>query len=212
MERTRLRSLVSVVGIVAVVVSFGGISFAIALSPAFGVTENALSNLGVAESPAGTETTALVFNGGLIVGGALGALFGIGLAVLSTHPVERIGSVLFAVSMLSMGGVGVFPQDQAFHFEVAAGFYLLFSLAVLIFGAGQLLTGDRRGGAFSIAAGVGNLAVWIGWGVTGSVTRQGLAIPELLGAAMVVLWVLVTIKQFTGDDQSTTPQPFVWEN
>lgn len=211
MDRNRLQRVAPWIGVVAVVVTFGGIGLGIAFSPSFGLTENALSNLGVADHSAGTDTTALVFNGGLIVGGALGGAFGVALAAIVSHPVERTGAVLFGLALVSMGAVGVFPQDGPYHFEAAAGFYLLFSIAVLVYAVGQLLTGERRSGALSAVAGLGNLAVWIGWGLTGSLTRAGLALPELLGAAMVVLWVVATANTLRAGDHTQSPQPFAWE-
>lgn len=211
MDCNRLRRVVPWIGLLAVVVTVGSIGLGIALSPAFDPTGNALSNLGVVDHPAGTTTTALVFNGGLMIGGVLGAAFGVSVATLVSHPVQRVGGVVFAVALLSMGAVGVFPQNHPYHFEVAAGFYLLFSVAALVYAVGQFLAGDRPSAGLTAGAGVGNLAVWFGWGATGSVARPGLAVPELLGAALVVLWVLAVVKTLRPGRSNRSPQPFAWE-
>lgn len=211
MEETRLRRASPWFGVVATVVTTGAIGVAIGLSPSFAVTENALSNLGVASHGAGTATTALVFNGGLILGGAFGAVFGLGLAAIRRHPVERLGGALFAVSLLSMAGVGVFPQDGPYHFEVAAGFYLLFSVAVVVTAAGQILSGRRRDAGVSALAGAGNLAAWVGWTTAVGIDEPGLAIPELIGAAFVILWVLWTVRGLRSAERRRSPEPFAWD-
>lgn len=192
---SEIRRLTPPVGIAAVVVTFGAIGLAILASPSFSLTTDALSNLGDAGDPAGTPTTELLFNGGLILGGLAGAAFAAGLLLLAAHPVQRLGAVVFGVSMLSMGGVGVFPQDGPFHFQVAVGFYMLFSAGVIGYGAGQVLDGRRREGALSLVPAVGNLGVWILWGATGAVTRPGLAMPELAGAVLVAAWTALTARR-----------------
>lgn len=194
MDEARLRAVVPWFGIAAIVVTFGTMGLAIALSPDFAVSANALSNLGDSGHPAGTATTELLFNGGLVLGGLLGMAFGAGLVVLDSHPVERVGAVLFVVTMASMAGVGVFPQDGPYHFEVAAGFYLGFSVATPVYGVGQALAGERRAALFSVVAGVANLLVWVWWVGSVGLTHPGLAIPELLGAGLVAAWTVVTAR------------------
>ena len=195
MDGTRVRTLTPWLGIAAILVTFGTMALAILASPAFAVDQNALSNLGAAGHPAGTATTELLFNGGLILGGLCGVGFAIGLALSVEHVVARVGAAIFGVSMASMGGVGVFPQDGPFHFEVAAGFYLLFSVALLVYGPGQLLAGKTREGVVSIATALANLAVWVLWVTTVGITAPGLAIPELLGAGLVAIWTLLQVRQ-----------------
>lgn len=183
-------------GVVAVVVTFGGIVLAIAASPAFAWTENALSNLGDAGDPAGTATTELLFNGGLILGGLFGIGFGVWLASRMETLVRRIGSGIFVVAMAAMGGVGVFPQDGPYHLQVAVGFYTLFSVAALIVALGQLL--DRRWwpGLVSIVAGGGNLLTWFVWIQSGGIEQPGLAIPETIGALLVAAWTVVMVSHY----------------
>lgn len=207
MDSTGLRQRVPLLGIVAVAVTFGAIGLAMALSPAFAPTENALSNLGDASDAAGTATTEVVFNGGLILGGVLGVGFGVGLVARPGHPLERIGAVVFALAMASMAGVGVFPQDGPYHFEVASGLYVLFSVATLCDGAGKLIDGTRRLGLFAIGVGGCNLAMWVIWTVTGGLARPGLAVPELLGALLIALWTIPTAWRLQ-PDRSPSPAPF----
>jgi hypothetical membrane protein len=104
-----------------------------------------------------------------------------------------------------MGLVGVFPQDTAPHFPVAVGFYLLLSVALWVYGAGNLLAGERRRGALTVLLGVANIGAWVAWGLTGDVTRPGLAIPEIVGAVILAGWALWTARRFLADQSSSGP-------
>lgn len=195
----RVRRATPAVGVGAVLVTFGTMGLAIVVSPSFAWTGNALSNLGHAGHPAGTATTELLFNGGLILGGVAGVAFAVGVALVDDHAVRRLGVAVFGLSMLAMGGVGLFPQDGPYHFEVAVSFYTLFSVATIVYGAGQVLDGAGRDGTVSIALGAANLGVWVVWGATGPVTRPGLAVPEILGAGLVAVWTVLTARRLWQD-------------
>ncbi|QCC52362.1 DUF998 domain-containing protein [Halapricum salinum] len=177
-------------GVAAIVVTFVGIFGAVALSPSFAWSENALSNLGVASHAAGTGTTVLLFNGGLLLGGVLGIGFAVALALREARLLGRLGAALFGVAMASMAGVGVFPQGHSLHFGVASGLYLLFSVATIVYAGGLVIDGDRRAGALSAGLGVVNLGIWIGWVGAVGIEAPGLAIPEILGAGCVGAWAL----------------------
>jgi hypothetical membrane protein len=204
MDVGQYRGVFAWVGIVAIAVTFLGMAGAALFSPSFSVAGNALSNLGDPTDPAGTATTALLFNGGLILGGVGGVVFGVGLFLTAERLLARIGSVVYVVSLALMAGVGLFPQGHGLHFPSASGFYMLFSLAVVVYGVGCLLAGDRRGAVLSVGSGVFNLAGWVVWGVTGSLTRDGLAIPELVGAAAVAGWTLWAASELLVPESSST--------
>jgi hypothetical membrane protein len=159
-------------------------------SPNFHWSDNALSNLGVAETAAGTELTVVLFNGGLILGGLAGIGFGFFLALTTPATGGRVVGALFGLAMVLMGGVGVFPQDQALHLPVAMGFYLLLSIALWADAAVALGQGWRRRALAGLVSGAVNLLGWIGWASTGSVQRPGLAIPEGIGALALAVWTL----------------------
>jgi len=46
------------------------------------------------------------------------------------------GSILLAIALVSLAGVGVFPEDGPYHFEAASGFSLLFSVATRVLAVG----------------------------------------------------------------------------
>ncbi|MFC7134480.1 MULTISPECIES: DUF998 domain-containing protein [Salinibaculum] len=177
-------------GGVAVGVTMAAILLATLLSPAFRWTGNALSNLGVTQSAAGTSLTVLLFNGGLVLGGAVGLVFSVVLArSLPTFGGRAVG-VLFGLAMLAMAAIGVFPQDRPLHFPVAVGFYLLLSLALWADGVVSLRRGWRRRAVAGLALGTVNVFGWVAWGLTGSLRRPGLALPEIVGALALSVWAV----------------------
>jgi hypothetical membrane protein len=177
-------------GAVAVGVTMVAILLATALSPAFSWTGNALSNLGVTKTAAGTPLTAIIFNGGLVVGGVVGVVFAVALARSLPTLGGRVVGLLFGLAMVTMGAVGVFPQNRALHVPVAAAFYLLLSVALWADGLVSLGRGWQRRGVAGLGLGVVNALGWVVWGVTGPVTRDGLALPEIVGAAALSVWAV----------------------
>lgn len=174
----------------AVVVTMSTILLAMLLSPAFTVTGNALSNLGVTETAAGTPVTVVLFNGGLVVGGLLGVVFARTLWRLAGTTGERAAAGLFALTMTLMGAVGVFPQGTALHFPVAGGFYLCASLALWGDGLVSFLRGASRRAVAGLVSGTVNIGGWVLWSLTGDPLRDGLAIPELVGALALSAWAV----------------------
>ncbi len=194
MRETVLRSS----GIVAVVVTMGSILLSTGLSPSFSWTANALSNLGVAQTAAGTPLTVVAFNGGLIVGGLVGVLFAVALANSIPSAGGSLVGLTFGIALALMGLVGVFPQTHPLHFPVAVGFYLFISLALWVDALVSLRAGWRRRAGLGFALGGVNLLGWLVWGLTGSVRRPGLALPEIVGAlafSVWVVWVAVGLRQ-----------------
>lgn len=177
-------------GVGSVVVAFGGILLAWVVSPAFTPTAHALSNLGVATTAPGTDLTVLLFNGGLVSAGLLGLAFAWTLfSTGSTGDPAVAGS--FALAVVLLGLVGVFPQGTALHFPVALGFYLLVSVTLWLDGLLRLRRGEDA--LPGLALGTLNIAGWVAWTLTGPLSRPGLALPELLGAAAFGAWVLLRV-------------------
>lgn len=138
-ERWRAHS-----GVAAITLALGGILVATVVSPSFAWGSDALSDLGVAWSAAGTRATARVFNGGLLAGGAAGLVFTRTLAATARTRPERVVAVLFGLTVVLMG---------------------------LVFGTVNLLA-------------------WAVWAGTGPLLRDGVAIPEAVGALALAGWVL----------------------
>lgn len=177
-------------GVVAVAVTLGAVLAATIVSPAFQWDGNALSNLGVTTTAAGTGLTVLLFNGGLIAGGLFGVVFAVTLYRAGSSLASRATGVAFGLTTVLMGLVGVFPQDRPLHFPVAVGFYLLVSVTLWLDALAALRHGWRRRLTVAATLGVANLVVWLVWGLTGPMTRNGLAIPETAGALAFSAWTV----------------------
>jgi len=178
-------------GAVAIALSLGGILVATILSPSFAWTGNALSDLGVAWSAAGTSATALAFNGGLIAGGAVGLAFTRALAATARTRAERIVVALFGLTVVLMGLVGVFPRGSSLHLPVAVGFYVLVSLTLWADGLARFAGAVPGRWLPGLTFGTVNLLAWVAWAATGSILRGGVAVPETVGALALAGWVAI---------------------
>lgn len=111
---------------------------------------------------------------------------------MARNRVELAGIGLFGLDLVAMALIGVFPEQEPLHVPVAIAFYVLLSVALLTYGAGNLLAGERRRGTATIALGVFNNSIWFLWVATGDLIRPGIAIPELIGALVFALWAVAT--------------------
>ncbi|MFB6074227.1 MAG: DUF998 domain-containing protein [Haloarculaceae archaeon] len=180
-------------GIAAAVWTLLAIVAATLVSPSFDWSVNALSNLG-AHTAVATPTTRLLFDGGLVTGGLAGAAFAATLVRLRANALEGTGAIIAGFALLSMAGVGVFPQSTALHFPAAAGFYLLFSVAAWAYGAGNVQAGARARGVATLLLGTAHLGMWLAWSATGAFARGGVAVPEFAGALAAAAWVVWTAR------------------
>lgn len=151
------------------------------LAPWFSWRANALSDLGVAPG------TALLFNGALLGGGLVSLPF----AWLLWHEHGGIGggtrAALFALTGVTLAGVGAFPSGNALHFPVAVSFFLLLTATLTLDG---LLRRGQRSGRLALLAAAVHVLGWIAWG-QGLRPGPGLALPEFVGALALSVWILV---------------------
>ena len=173
----------AVFGTCAVVVSLCGIALAILLSTRFSFATDALSDLGRA-----TWNSSAVFNGGLFLAGLLALVPGVVLARDSRTLLHAAGSVAFSLSAVCLALIGVFALPASQHGTVAVGFFLGFTVAFLLSGAGDVRAGAWVRGLGTIGLGLVHLLAWTLWIVAG--TPGGLAIPELVGSGCVSVWIL----------------------
>lgn len=182
----RLRRVMVWSGVASSLVGFLTTLSATSLSPTFSWTTNALSDLGAAEA-----ATPWLFNGGLIVAGAIALPFAWVLFDTARHGLERVGAAAFAGSVFGLALVGAFPTGTALHAPVAVAYFLLFTLAMWLHGSGAALVGDVRRGLVAIWLGIGHLLAWLVWVASGV---AGIAIPELAGSAILFAWVVQTTR------------------
>lgn len=185
-------------GVASVVVALGSTLLATVVSPEFAWSRNALSELGVIGTGVGTQTTVVLFNGGLVLGAALGLAFAWFLVRTAATSLGRVAGGSFALTTASMGGVGLFPAGTALHAPAALAFFLLVTVTLVLAGAAAVRDGRRRYGWFSLALGALNLAIWIAWVAAGGPDAVGVALPEVGGAVVLSAWVLVTVRHKRG--------------
>ena len=159
---------------------------ATALSPTFSSTASALSDLGAAGAP-----TALLFNGGLLAAGLVTLPFAVVLWSVARNLAERGGAVLVAATAGALALVGTFPTGTALHLPVSVAYFVLLSFALWVHGSGAVLAGDARRGLAAVWLGLGNVAAWGLWVVSG---LEGVALPELVGSLALLAWLALTTR------------------
>ncbi|WP_459194889.1 DUF998 domain-containing protein [Halosimplex sp. J119] len=170
------------VGIVAVIVAFGGVVFAMAAAPWFSPFYYALSDLG-----ARGVATAPIFNGALLVGGALGLGFVASVLASVDHPIRAAGALFGLLAMGFMALVGVFALPHPLHGVVAIPFFVCLTLGVFLWGAGDYAAGRPVRGLVLVLAGVLHVVAWVWWALF-PWFPPGIAIPELVGSLAFACW------------------------
>lgn len=181
-------------GVLAPVVALGAILVATVVSPTFTWTGNALSDLGARDAE-----TSVIFNTGLILGGVIALPFAVRIAETARNRVEMGGAGVFALTGAAMSAIGVFPTGTDLHFPAAAGFYLLLSLSLWTYGAGNALAGDAGLGSLTVLLGVVNVAAWAVYVVVYAPRGLSVALPEIVGAVVLGAWTAGTALRVRGE-------------
>lgn len=190
------RRIATLCGLVSPTVVLGSILLATVLAApeTFTWADRALSDMG----RPGAETFPL-FNGALIVGGALGFPFVLRLHETARNRLERLGAGLFGLALVALAGVGIFflehtryYLDVELHAPVALSFFGLAPLSLGFLGAGAVAAGDRRWGVATCLTGAAQVLVWLGYALFSArvATEPGrwFAVPELLVALAFGAW------------------------
>lgn len=173
-------------GTLAPLIAFTLILLAIAYSPQFSWTENALSNLGVQEG-----ITSILFNYGLIIGGILALIFAIGLFIfLREKMLGKIGAFIFVLATLALITIGIFPENvKPTHYYASLAFFLLFLISMFVICATFLLMAKVKMGLFTFLVAIFAAFVWITqWTIQ---FGPNVAIPETLYALSASTWSIV---------------------
>ena len=174
-----MNTISRIAGFLAPIVAFVAIAIAIAAHPWFSFTENAISDLG-----AMSVEDNYILNNGLIIAGILAVIFSYGLYKDQKSALGKLGAIIFIIASISLILIGLFPEDFKIpiHYPASVSFFVLGSFGILIVGLA-----DERWwfGAFSIAL------FSIGWilALVCLAIFNGVAIPELIGAGAISLWV-----------------------
>ncbi len=185
----------AIAGIASPIIGIITVLLSIYFSPWFIWQENALSDLGV-EQAGGTQIAIYLFNIGLIITGSLIAVFAV--LTRSSLPSNRRSKIAYAI--LFIGGinlalVGIFTENfPVIHRIVALLYFVTTPISLMIIGSGKIAS-DRAFGIFSIGAGAVALVVILGLvlsivGISvGEIYPEGAAIPEIVEAIILGLWV-----------------------
>ena len=124
----------------------------------------------------------------------------------NTHRRRAVAGLL-AVTLVTMGAIGLFPQGSPLHVPAAVAFYLL--VTATIWADAVVVGGTEEGlrGAVATWLGAANVAVWVVWAATGPVRRPGLALPEIVGALVFAVWILSTAIRLSSRDPALARSP-----
>lgn len=190
----------AVCGILGPIVALTGILVAIGMSASwFNWFDNALSDLGHPYMLGGTSgipgvnLAAPVFNIGLIACGIITLPLAFRLILQKDHKsiLGSIGGALLLTSQFFLIGIGVFSEAFGdLHFYVSVGFFVTVLLFGMLYGITMILEPETRwmGIMAFILAFIGAV-FWAAY-IVGLVPFSGVAIPEIVSAAAVIVWVI----------------------
>ncbi len=190
-----IRSL-GALGLVAPCVGLSMVLFATTQAAWFSWQENALSDLGVGE-------TAVVFNTGLILAGALALPLAIALwRTIFRDPVGRAGAGMLASACVSLVLIGVFSENAGrIHYWVSVAFFTSMPLAMLVFSVSMLLHRSTTGLVHPLLTVILAAIASVAW----AMPHDGVAIPEIISSAAASLWFAVFGIRVLTD--RTSPEP-----
>jgi hypothetical membrane protein len=173
----KLVRLLGIFGVIAPVVGFTMIFLAIRTAPWFSWTDNALSDLGV------EGFTAVVFNAGLAMTGAVMMIFSLSIHELTKgDTLGQIGFGLLLAASFLLIGIGVFSETAgSIHYYFSVAFFASLPLSLLIQSIYLMRNDMRNISFFTAAAGAIAVLAWVPqW--------NAVAIPEALSSLAVGLW------------------------
>lgn len=173
-------------GVLAPIIGFMCVLFAVASYSQFSWFDNALSDLGIVEG-----VTAVFFNFGLIVSGVLTFVFGLGVFALLHEKVLGVaGALTFVLGACALTLIGIFPESaRPMHYYASVAFFALFPISMFLICAEFLSSSRRKMGLFTLLAPAFAAIVWAVQFAVRPV--QGVAIPETLSALAASAWVVV---------------------
>lgn len=175
-----------VIGMIAVFVGVAGVILSMGLAEDFSVRTGALSDLGDPD-----RGLSWLFNWSLMLTGALATAFFATLINRFDNRYQRVGTAVLTVASASLLAVGIFPIGHAFHLPVSASFFITLTLGVLISGIGDHQVGRIRRSrvAFNLV-----LLHVIAWAFA-YYALDGVALPELVGALVFAIWIILLVIQ-----------------
>ncbi|WP_267639412.1 DUF998 domain-containing protein [Haloarchaeobius amylolyticus] len=215
------RRTLDYLGLVAPTLALGTLFLATVVDPKFDWATRSLSSMGEATPHplfalgSADQLAFLLFNGGLLLGAALGLPFALRLWRLARNTAERVGVGFLVVALVAMAGVGIAYLDgpvASLHFLAAVSFFLFGTFALLAYGTGTVLAGEARRGLAVLWGGIGHLLAWVLWVVLEALAFTGdgdtwtyFAVPEAVGAVVFGVFVFTMARRDL--QAATTPAP-----
>jgi len=184
------RLLVSL-GVLAAIIGFGTILLTTAIAPWFSWPHDALSDLG---NPS-VWSLYWIYNYGMILTGLFGAAFAVGAARGARNRVHLLGCGVMALALVDLALIGYFHLGRDLHGTVSTIFFVLLTYGAMLYGTGDVLEGEIVRGLALVWIGIFHVTQWAVWAEQDLAT--GVAIPELVGAVVVLLWMLVVVERLT---------------
>ncbi len=176
----RVRTFLALAGIIAAVLAWVVIIISISVNPWFKITKNAFSDLG---GPHAVDPW--IYNYGLIITSVFVDLYSINLLINSRNKVESFASAFVLIAGLFLALIGIYHAGTRPHVFVSTWFFVQMDMALITWGIGSLMAGDRRTGLFSLILGVLSPipAILIPW--------PSAAMEETYGILIIDVWVIV---------------------
>lgn len=178
--------IAGICGFLTPITAFALIFSAIASYPEFSWVDDALSDLGIVEG-----VTAVLFNSGLLISGALCLIFATGLfRFLKERTAGKIGASIFALASLALFAIGVFPENVSpTHYIVSVMFFVLLPISLLVTTGAFWLMHKTRMAVFTLLVAVAAATPWVLYFAIHYVL--GVAIPEAISAFAGAVWAVV---------------------
>ena len=173
-------------GFLTPIFAFALIFSAIASYSEFSWMDNALSDLGIVSGVA-----SVLFNSGLIIGGALCIVFAIGLFVfLRERTVGKLGAFVFVLASASLLLIGIFPENvPPAHYIVSVMFFTLLPISLLISVAALGLMHRTRMAVFTLMVAVTAATPWVLYFTVHY--APNVAVPDVISAFAGSMWAMV---------------------
>lgn len=176
----RAASLLSYTGIAGIACAWAIIGTSVALNPWFVLTRNAFSDLG-----ADSATDPWLFNYGMIGIGALICVYSWTLAFRARNRTQVAGGTLFLTAGFFLMLIGYFHEGTYPHLFISYWFFVQSALAIIAWGLGLLLSGERKEGSAVLMLGLISplAAAVIPW--------PSAAMAEGFGIVVINVWVAI---------------------
>jgi len=164
-------------GVASPVVSWTFIALSIIMMPEFDWIKNWLSDLGC------VETTAVIFNSGLIISGVLGVAFAFGFYEIQKTKLGRLGVYVYMLGAISLCAIGVFLKTFGMvHFVASVAFFALTSISMVMVGVAEIAE-NKVYGVFTLVSGlVAGVAALTPWK----------ALSETISGITMSVWTIIS--------------------